>query len=70
MEDKYVFVKDYQTNGGTIPAKSEISKFRGIWYMNGVICYPSFNPLFDSLISNDALRSEYLKHVKIEKNEF
>lgn len=70
MDKKYVFIKDYNTVFGVIKRGSDICEFHGFIYFNGALCDISYSTLFRDMLKNDTLRKEYLKEVKIEKNEF
>ena len=66
MNEKYVLIKPYECQYGTIPSGSEIICFRGQVWVNGGPIPPSFNSIFLDLINND----EYVRKVKIQKNMF
>lgn len=70
MEKKYVFIKPFTNENGTIPQGSEIVLFRGFVYINGGICMGVYANILRELIENEKLRTEYLREFKIEKNEF
>lgn len=66
MEEKWILIKPYTCEYGTIPEGSELFKFRGFYYMNGGMLTSNWNELVQSLIDNQ----EYTRKVKIHKNEF
>ncbi len=66
MDEKYVLIKPYECSYGTLPEGSEIVYFRGQVWVNGGPVPPSFNGMFIELIKNN----EYVRKVKINKNEF
>ena len=66
MNEKYVLIKSYECQYGTIPSGSEIIYFRGQVWVNGGPIPPSYNSIFLDLINND----EYVRKVKIQKNTF
>lgn len=66
MNEKYVLIKPYECQYGTIPSGSEIIYFRGQVWVNGGPIPPSYNSIFLDLINND----EYVRKVKIQKNTF
>ena len=66
MNEKYVLIKPYECNYGTLPQGSDIIYFRGQFYLNGGPIPQSWNSLFKKIIEND----EYVRKVKIQKNEF
>lgn len=70
MEKKYVFIKSYTTQYGTIPENTDAFIFRGQVYINGGLCSPAYASIIRNLISDDDLHKEYLKDVSIQKNEF
>jgi hypothetical protein len=66
MDEKYVLIKPYECQYGTLPEGSEIIAFRGQIYVNGGPIPNSYNKIFLELINND----EYVRKVKIPKNTF
>ena len=66
MDEKYVLIKPYECQYGTIPSGSEIICFRGQVWVNGGPIPPSYNSIFLNLIND----SNYVRKVKINKNEF
>lgn len=66
MNEKYVLIKPYECQYGTVPSGSEIIYFRGQVWVNGGPIPPSYNSIFLDLINND----EYVRKVKIQKNTF
>lgn len=70
MEKKYIFIKPYTTEQGTIPEGSDIIFFRGRVFINGGMCHPAYESILRNIVEDDALHKEYLKDFKIEKNEF
>ena len=66
MNEKYVLIKPYECSYGTLPEGSDIIYFRGQFYLNGGTIPSTWNSLFKKIIEND----EYVKRVKIQKNEF
>lgn len=70
MEQKrYVFIKDYKNEKGTIPNGSEITLFRGFIYMNGGMILPAYNKIIMNILRNEDLKNEYLREVKIIQNK-
>ena len=70
MEQKrYVFIKDYKNEKGTIPNGSEITLFRGFIYMNGGMILPAYNKIIMNILINEDLKNEYLREVKIIQNK-
>lgn len=70
MDKKYIFIKPYVTSEGTIPQNSEITIFRNAVYFNGGMTMPSYARLLKKIVDDEQLHKEYLRDVKIEKNEF
>ena len=66
MDEKYILIKPYECSYGTLPQGSDIIYFRGQFYLNGGPIPQSWNSLFKQIIEND----EYVRKVKIQKNEF
>ena len=66
MNEKYVLIKPYEAGEGTLPEGSEIIYFRGQVWVNGGPVPSSYNKMFLDLIKNP----EYVRKVKINKNEF
>lgn len=66
MNEKYVLIKPYECGYGTLPVGTDIIYFRGQFYINGGAVSHMWNDLFKRIIEND----EYVKKVKINKNEF
>jgi hypothetical protein len=66
MNEKYVLIKPYEAGEGTLPEGSEIIYFRGQVWVNGGPVPASYNRMFLDLIKNP----EYVRKVKINKNEF
>ena len=66
MNEKYVLIKPYVCNYGTLSEGSEIIYFRGQFYLNGGPIPQVWNHLFKKIIEND----EYVKKVAIPKNMF
>lgn len=66
METKYVLIKPYTCQYGTLGEGTEIIYFRGQVYVNGGPIPSSFNDIFLNLIED----SNYVKKVKIPKNTF
>ena len=66
MNEKYVLIKPYECQYGTLPSGSEIICFRGQVWVNGGPIPPSYNNIFLDLIT----KPEYVRKVKINKNEF
>lgn len=68
-QKRYVFLKDYKTQEGTIKQGSEVTLFRGFVYLDGGMLMPSYKSLIMNIINNDKLRDEYLKEVQIIANK-
>lgn len=66
MEEKYVLIKPYECNMGTLPEGSEIMFFRGQYYFNGGPVPPTFDDIMGSIIRDPS----YVRKVRIQKNEF
>lgn len=66
MNEKYILIKPYECQYGTIPQGSEIILFRGQVWVNGGPIPNTYNDIFLDLIEND----EYVRKVKIHKNQF
>lgn len=66
MEKKYVLIKPYECQYGTLPEGSEIIWFRGQFYVNGGPVPPSFNDILLKVIKD----KNYVREMKITKNEF
>ena len=66
MQKKYVLIKPYECQYGTLPEGSEIIWFRGQFYVNGGPVPPSFNDILVKVIKDKT----YVKEMKIIKNEF
>jgi hypothetical protein len=66
MDEKYVLIKPYECQYGTLPSGTDIILFRGQVYVNGGPIPSSYNDIFMDLITNQ----EYVKKVKIAKNQF
>lgn len=70
MEQKrYIFIKEYTTQYGTIPEGSQIDYVRGTYYINGGMCTPSSNEMFGRIINDSNLKKEYLREVAIPYNK-
>ena len=66
MDEKYVLVRPYECEYGTLPEGSEIIYFRGQMWVNGGPIPNSYNHMFMDLIND----SSYVKKIKIPKNMF
>lgn len=66
MDKKYVLIKPFECQYGTLPEGSEIIWFRGQFYVNGGPVPPSFNDILAKVIKD----KNYVKEMKIIKNEF
>ena len=66
MDKKYVLIKPFECQYGTLPEGSEIIWFRGQFYVNGGPVPPSFNDILMKVIKDKS----YVKEMKIIKNEF
>lgn len=66
---KFILIKDYRTKEGTISKGNEITLFREMVFLNGGLIMPSYQAEILSLISDENLRKEYLKEVKIVQNK-
>ena len=66
MNEKYVLIKPYVCNYGTLPEGSDIRFLRGQFYLNGGPIPPVWNSLFKKIIED----KEYTRKVTIQKNEF
>lgn len=66
MDKKYVLIKPFECQYGTLPEGSEIIWFRGQFYVNGGPVPPSFNDILAKVIKDKT----YVREMKIIKNEF
>lgn len=66
MDEKYVLIKPYPCQYGTLPEGTEVIYFRGQFYVNGGPIPNTYNDIFLKLIEDD----EYVRMVKIPKNMF
>ena len=66
MNEKYVLIKPYECNYGTLPEGSEIIFFRGQFYLNGGPIPQVWNTMFKKIIAEDT----YVRKVRIPKNMF
>lgn len=66
MREKYVLLKPYTTNEGTVPQNSDIILFRGQVYVNGGIIPQGYKEEFIRLTQDPSMT----KKVIINKNEF
>ena len=66
MNEKYVLIKPYECNYGTLPEGSEIIFFRGQFYLNGGPIPQVWNAMFKKIIADDT----YVRKVRIPKNMF
>ena len=69
IHKRYVLKKDYSTNQGVIPANSEITFFHGCAYINGGLCPPGYQAMFEEMVDNNSFRNEYLKEIEIINNK-
>lgn len=69
MNEKYVFIKSFTNNEGTIPENSEIMIFRGFVYFNGGLVSPAYQKFLLNFINDEKLRKEYLTKVKMIQNK-
>lgn len=65
MEEKYVLIKPYQCQYGTLPSGTEIYYFRGQFYVNGGPIPNSYNDMFSELIND----SSYVTKVRVIQNK-
>ena len=66
---KYVFIKEYVTDNGTIPEGTEIILFRGLVYINGGMADPYSSHLIMNIISDKKKSKEYLKQGILINNQ-
>jgi hypothetical protein len=66
MNEKYVLIKPYECQYGTLPSGSEIIYFRGQFYLNGGPIPQVWNGMFKKIIEDD----NYVRKYRINKNEF
>ena len=59
MNEKYVLIKPYECNYGTLPEGSDIRFFRGQYYLNGGPIPSVWNSLFKKICED----KEYTKKV-------
>lgn len=67
---KFKFIKPYVSNFGTFKEGDEIVFFRGLFYFNGMMIVPSCQNDLRSFIEKELKEQEYLKEIKLVKNEF
>lgn len=65
MDEKYVLIKPFECQYGTLPEGTEIIGFRGQIYVNGGPVPSTFNSIFLNLIKD----AEYVRKVKLTKNQ-
>lgn len=65
MQYKYIFIKDFVTEGGVIPKGTEVELFRGAVYINGGLAHPGYVDLLMHIINTPSLKSEYLVGEKL-----
>lgn len=68
-QKKYIFVKEYQWQEGRIPQGTEIIIFRGFVYMNGGMVHPTYQKILLNMITNNKLKDEYLREVRVINNK-
>lgn len=68
-QEKYVFVKDYVCQYGTLKTNDEIILFRGNVYFNAGLVTPAYRSVLLNIVNDDKLRNEYLKKVQIIHNK-
>lgn len=66
MEEKWVLIKPYTCEYGTIPENSDIYYFRGAYYLNGGLIPPEYYGLFNKLIND----TNYTRKMKVIKDSF
>jgi hypothetical protein len=68
-QEKYVFIKDYETQEGTIKKGTEIIRFRGFVYMNGGMLLPAYAKIINNIVDNKNLNKEFLSKEIIIRNK-
>lgn len=68
-QKKYVFIKDYNCQYGTLRTGDEIITFRDNVYFNGGMVMPGYRSVLLNIINNDELRNQYLQRVQIIHNK-
>lgn len=66
---KFVFIKDYVCQYGTLHMNDEIILFRDNVYFNGGMVTPGYRSILLNIVNNEKLRREYLKQVQIIQNK-
>ena len=66
---KYVFKKDYVCSMGKINEGREITFFRGIIYLDGIIVVNPYAAELKKLLDDDKFLKEYIKVENIIKNK-
>ncbi len=69
MNEKYVFIKSFTNDEGTIPEGSELYLFRGFVYFNGGLVSPAYQGFLMEFINDEKLSKEYLRKVKVIHNK-
>ena len=66
MDEKYVLIKPFTCQYGTLPSGTDIMYFRGQVWVNGGPIPNAYNNIFLELIKDES----YVRNVKIQKNQF
>ena len=66
---KFVFIKDYVCQYGTLHVNDEIILFRDNVYFNGGMVMPGYRSILLNIVNDEKLRKEYLKEVQIIHNK-
>lgn len=66
---KFIFVRPFTCDMGTIPVNSELIILKQAIYFNGGIIQPQFYELFHALIDDEMVDPYYLKEVPIPYNK-
>ena len=66
---KFILIKPYKCDYGTLKEGDEIIMFRNVMYYNGGMVMGGYQSLLRNLVMNDNLRNEYLKEVRIIQNK-
>lgn len=71
MDEKtrYVFKKSYSCSLGKIDAGREITQFRGVFYIDGIIIPEPYASDIRNLLSDEKFVKEYIKTEAIIKNK-
>lgn len=66
---KFILIKPYSCEFGTLKEGDEIILFRNVVYYNGGMVMGGYQSLLKRLITDDNLRTQYLKEVQVIQNK-